>query len=69
MKCSKRLFLFLVVPSLSLREISVVPRYLCPAGCMNSKAKVFGTFQYESVSTLLSRMDVYGLIGEIFTGW
>uniref|UniRef100_A0A8D2LEK0 Cysteine rich secretory protein LCCL domain containing 2 n=1 Tax=Varanus komodoensis TaxID=61221 RepID=A0A8D2LEK0_VARKO len=27
-------------------------RYLCPAGCLNSKAKVFGTFNYESSSSI-----------------
>nr|XP_060643993.1 cysteine-rich secretory protein LCCL domain-containing 2 isoform X1 [Anolis sagrei ordinatus] len=31
---------------------STCNRYLCPAGCLNSRAKVFGTFSYESSSSI-----------------
>ncbi|KAH0619659.1 hypothetical protein JD844_000512 [Phrynosoma platyrhinos] len=31
---------------------STCNRYLCPAGCLNNKAKVFGTFNYESSSSI-----------------
>uniref|UniRef100_A0ABM5ETT4 Cysteine-rich secretory protein LCCL domain-containing 2 isoform X2 n=1 Tax=Pogona vitticeps TaxID=103695 RepID=A0ABM5ETT4_9SAUR len=31
---------------------STCNRYLCPAGCLNSKAKVFGSFNYESSSSI-----------------
>ncbi|XP_003228344.2 cysteine-rich secretory protein LCCL domain-containing 2 isoform X1 [Anolis carolinensis] len=31
---------------------STCNRYLCPAGCSNSRAKVFGTFDYESSSSI-----------------
>lgn len=32
-------------------KIYIFTRYLCPAGCLYSKGKIFGTFYYESVST------------------
>nr|XP_028595914.1 cysteine-rich secretory protein LCCL domain-containing 2 isoform X1 [Podarcis muralis] len=31
---------------------STCNRYLCPAGCLNNNAKVFGTFTYESSSSI-----------------
>lgn len=31
---------------------STCNRYLCPAGCLNSRAKVFGSFNYESSSSI-----------------
>lgn len=31
---------------------STCNRYLCPAGCVNNKAKVFGTFTYETSSSI-----------------
>ncbi|KAJ6657138.1 hypothetical protein lerEdw1_002727 [Lerista edwardsae] len=31
---------------------STCNRYLCPAGCLNNKAKVFGTFTYETSSSI-----------------
>ncbi|KYO37904.1 cysteine-rich secretory protein LCCL domain-containing 2 [Alligator mississippiensis] len=41
---------------------STCNRYLCPAGCMNSKAKVFGTFQYESSSSICRAALHFGVI-------
>ncbi|PIO39260.1 hypothetical protein AB205_0147370 [Aquarana catesbeiana] len=41
---------------------STCNRYLCPPGCANKKAKVFGTLFYDSISSLCRAAIHYGVI-------
>uniref|UniRef100_A0A8C8S412 Cysteine rich secretory protein LCCL domain containing 2 n=1 Tax=Pelusios castaneus TaxID=367368 RepID=A0A8C8S412_9SAUR len=43
---------------------STCNRYLCPAGCVSSKAKIFGTFYYESSSSICRAAIHYGVIDD-----
>ncbi|XP_027540713.1 cysteine-rich secretory protein LCCL domain-containing 2 [Neopelma chrysocephalum] len=41
---------------------STCNRYLCPAGCLYSKGKIFGTFYYESSSSICRAAIHYGIL-------
>ncbi|XP_075432788.1 cysteine-rich secretory protein LCCL domain-containing 2 [Ascaphus truei] len=41
---------------------STCNRYLCPAGCVNKKAKIFGTLFYDSMSSICRAALHYGVI-------
>ncbi|XP_075392993.1 cysteine-rich secretory protein LCCL domain-containing 2 [Tenrec ecaudatus] len=41
---------------------STCNRYQCPAGCLNNKAKIFGTLFYESASSICRAAIHYGVI-------
>ncbi|KFV12619.1 Cysteine-rich secretory protein LCCL domain-containing 2 [Tauraco erythrolophus] len=41
---------------------STCNRYLCPAGCLHSKGKIFGTFSYESSSSICRAAIHYGIL-------
>nr|XP_005292347.1 cysteine-rich secretory protein LCCL domain-containing 2 [Chrysemys picta bellii]XP_008166855.1 cysteine-rich secretory protein LCCL domain-containing 2 [Chrysemys picta bellii]XP_023961300.1 cysteine-rich secretory protein LCCL domain-containing 2 [Chrysemys picta bellii] len=43
---------------------STCNRYLCPAGCVNSKAKIFGTLYYETASSICRAAIHYGVIDD-----
>ncbi|XP_023493196.1 cysteine-rich secretory protein LCCL domain-containing 2 isoform X2 [Equus caballus] len=43
---------------------STCNRYQCPAGCLNSKAKIFGTLFYESASSICRAAIHYGILDD-----
>ncbi|XP_029463947.1 cysteine-rich secretory protein LCCL domain-containing 2 [Rhinatrema bivittatum] len=43
---------------------STCNRYLCPAGCKNRKAKIFGTLFYESTSSICRAAIHYGVLDD-----
>ncbi|XP_038610687.1 cysteine-rich secretory protein LCCL domain-containing 2 [Tachyglossus aculeatus] len=43
---------------------STCNRYQCPAGCLNNKAKIFGTLFYESSSSICRAAIHYGVIDD-----